>query len=189
LYHESLPHWLQHMPALSRFLLKTSNIHNFWFVSPKNMKFVLPQSLLQGASSQTSFKRSIFFWDQVMLPKTALSAIQTFSPLGIKKVTIGSWSYLVADQTQKIQLLIPWDLGDYNIQHQSFIFFVIFSTVNFFTPKLMKIKQSFLFLSLLQLTSKSSWAHMAQISTPYLVNQNSFCWQGSWLKTLTLWTL
>jgi hypothetical protein len=25
----SLPHWLQHMPALPRLLLKTSNIHNF----------------------------------------------------------------------------------------------------------------------------------------------------------------
>jgi hypothetical protein len=39
---------------------------------------------------------------------------------------------------QKWQLLIPWDLGDYNIQTSKFFFWVFFS-VNFFTPKLMKI--------------------------------------------------
>jgi hypothetical protein len=35
----TLPHWLQHMPALPKLLLKTSNIHNFWFIGPKNTIF------------------------------------------------------------------------------------------------------------------------------------------------------
>jgi hypothetical protein len=42
----TLPHWLQHMPALPRLLLKTSNIHNFLSVGSKNTIFVLLQSLL-----------------------------------------------------------------------------------------------------------------------------------------------
>jgi hypothetical protein len=45
---------------------------------------------------------------------------------------------------KKSQLLIPWDLGDYNIQTSKFFFWMSFS-VNFFTPKLMKIRWSFLF--------------------------------------------
>jgi hypothetical protein len=45
---------------------------------------------------------------------------------------------------QKLQLLIPWDLGDYNIQMSKFFFWGVFS-VSFFTPKLMKIKWSSLF--------------------------------------------
>jgi hypothetical protein len=45
---------------------------------------------------------------------------------------------------QKLQLLIPWDLGDYNIQTSKFFSGVFFS-VNFFTPKLMKIRWSSLF--------------------------------------------
>jgi hypothetical protein len=36
---------------------------------------------------------------------------------------------------QKLQLLIPWDQGDYNIQTSKFHFFWVFFTVNFFTPK------------------------------------------------------
>jgi hypothetical protein len=47
---------------------------------------------------------------------------------------------------QKLQLLIPWDLGDYNIQTSKFFFLGCFFNVNFFTPKLMKIRSSFLFL-------------------------------------------
>jgi hypothetical protein len=39
-----------------------------------------------------------------------------------------------------LQLLIPWDLGDYNIQMSKFYFFWMFFIVNFFTPKLMKIR-------------------------------------------------
>jgi hypothetical protein len=46
---------------------------------------------------------------------------------------------------QKLQLLIPWDLGDYNIQTSKFFFFWVFFSVNFFTPKLMKIRWSSLF--------------------------------------------
>jgi hypothetical protein len=56
---------------------------------------------------------------------------------------------------QKLQLLIPWDLGDYNIQTSKFFFFLVFFSVNFFTPKLMKIRWSFLFYG--------SFAHYFQI--------------------------
>jgi hypothetical protein len=45
----TLASWLQHMPALPRLLLKTSNTHNFWFIAPKIMKFVLTRSLLSNA--------------------------------------------------------------------------------------------------------------------------------------------
>jgi hypothetical protein len=47
---------------------------------------------------------------------------------------------------KKLQLLIPWKLGDYNIQTSKFCFSGVFFTMNFFTPKLMKIKWSSLFL-------------------------------------------
>jgi hypothetical protein len=46
---------------------------------------------------------------------------------------------------QKLQLFIPWDLGDYNIQTSKFFFGGVFFSVNFFIPKLMKIKWSSLF--------------------------------------------
>jgi hypothetical protein len=46
---------------------------------------------------------------------------------------------------QKLQLPIPWDLGDYKIQTSSFFFWGVFFSVNFFTPKLMKIRWSSLF--------------------------------------------
>jgi hypothetical protein len=46
---------------------------------------------------------------------------------------------------QKLQLLIPWDLGDYNIQTSKFLFLGMFFSANFFTPKLMKIRWSFFF--------------------------------------------
>jgi hypothetical protein len=45
---------------------------------------------------------------------------------------------------QILQLLIPWDIGDNNIQKSKFFFWVFF-TVNFFIPKLMKIRWSSLF--------------------------------------------
>jgi hypothetical protein len=35
----TLAGWLQHMPALPRLLLETSNTHNFWSVGPKNTNF------------------------------------------------------------------------------------------------------------------------------------------------------
>jgi hypothetical protein len=53
----TLASWLQHMPALPKLLLKTSNIHNFWAVGPKMMNFVLTQSVLRGTSSQKSFQK------------------------------------------------------------------------------------------------------------------------------------
>jgi hypothetical protein len=43
---------------------------------------------------------------------------------------------------QKLQLLIPWDLGDYDIQKSKFFFWGVFFSVNFFIPKLMKIRWS-----------------------------------------------
>jgi hypothetical protein len=46
---------------------------------------------------------------------------------------------------KKFQLLIPWDLGDYNIQTSKFYFFGVIFIMNFFTPKLMKIRWSSLF--------------------------------------------
>jgi hypothetical protein len=75
--------WLHHMPALPKFLLKFSNIHYFGSVGPQIMKFILPQSLFQGACSQKVSKNLKIKWDQVMLPKTGLSAIPTFGPLGV----------------------------------------------------------------------------------------------------------
>jgi hypothetical protein len=48
----TLAGWLQHMLALPKLLLKFSNIHNFWSVGPKIIKFVLPQSLFRGAFSK-----------------------------------------------------------------------------------------------------------------------------------------
>jgi hypothetical protein len=47
---------------------------------------------------------------------------------------------------EKLQLLIPWDLGDYNIQTSKFFFFGVIFTVNFFIPKLLNIRWSFLFI-------------------------------------------
>jgi hypothetical protein len=44
---------------------------------------------------------------------------------------------------QKLKLLIPWDLGDYNIQTSNFKKFWVLFTVNFFISKLMKIRWSF----------------------------------------------
>jgi hypothetical protein len=46
---------------------------------------------------------------------------------------------------QKLQLLIPWGLGDYNIKTSKFSFFGVFFSVNFFTPKLIKIRWSSLY--------------------------------------------
>jgi hypothetical protein len=46
---------------------------------------------------------------------------------------------------QKLQLPIPWDLGDYNIQTSKFFFLGVFFSVNFYTPKLMEIRCSSLF--------------------------------------------
>jgi hypothetical protein len=55
---------------------------------------------------------------------------------------------------KKLELLIPWDLGDYSIQtSRFFLYFIwVFPTVNFFTPKSMKIRWSFFFMGLLHIT-------------------------------------
>ena len=54
----TLAGWLQHMPTLARPCPKTSNIHNFWTVAPKIMKFVLTQSLFRHSSSQKVSRKS-----------------------------------------------------------------------------------------------------------------------------------
>jgi hypothetical protein len=48
------------------------------------MKFVLPQSLFQGACSQKVLKNLKIKCEKVMLSKTSLSAVPTFSLLGVK---------------------------------------------------------------------------------------------------------
>jgi hypothetical protein len=48
----TLSHWLQHMLALPRLLLETSNIHNFWSVGLKNAFCFFPRSLLRDTCSQ-----------------------------------------------------------------------------------------------------------------------------------------
>jgi hypothetical protein len=70
-------------PAMPILLLKTSNIHNFWSVGPKIMKFVLTRCLWRDASSQKVSKNLKIVWDQVTLPKTGLVTPRTFSPLGV----------------------------------------------------------------------------------------------------------
>jgi hypothetical protein len=79
----TLPHWLQHMPALPRLLLKTSNTHNYWSVGPKNAIF-FPWSLRQDECSQKASKILKIVWAQVTLTKTGLSAVRIFGPLGVK---------------------------------------------------------------------------------------------------------
>ena len=41
---------------------------------------------------------------------------------------------------KKMQLLIPWYLGDYDIQTSKFYYFGVFFIMNFFIPKLTKIR-------------------------------------------------
>ena len=48
------------------------------------MKFILPQSLFQGACSQIVSKKEKEKKDQVILPKTRFSLVGTNSPLGLK---------------------------------------------------------------------------------------------------------
>jgi hypothetical protein len=81
----TLADWLQHMPALPKLLLKTSNTHNFWFVAPKIMKFVFTQSLLRDAfGGGGKYKILKIVWDHATLPKTGLAPIGRVSPLGLK---------------------------------------------------------------------------------------------------------
>jgi hypothetical protein len=46
---------------------------------------------------------------------------------------------------KKLQLFIPLELRDYNIQTSKLYFFWVFFSANFFTPKSMKIRHSSLF--------------------------------------------
>jgi hypothetical protein len=83
----TLAGWLQHMPTLPKLLLKTSNIHNFWSLGSKIMKFILTQSLLQDACLQKVSKNLKIKWGQVTVPKTGLVTLSTFSPLGVNVKT------------------------------------------------------------------------------------------------------
>jgi hypothetical protein len=71
------------MPALPILLLKTSNIHNFWFVDPKNTIF-FPAKLTARRTFTKVSKILKMVWAQVTLIKTGLSAVRTFGPLGVK---------------------------------------------------------------------------------------------------------
>jgi hypothetical protein len=79
--------WLQHMPDLPIFLLETSNIHNFWFVGPK-IAFFFPAKLIARRMFIKSFKNLKIVCTQVTRTKTGLSAVRTFSPLGIKCIPL-----------------------------------------------------------------------------------------------------
>jgi hypothetical protein len=48
------------------------------------MKFIIPQSLFRDTCVQKVSKNLKIRCDQVTLPKTGLSAVRTFGPLGIK---------------------------------------------------------------------------------------------------------
>jgi hypothetical protein len=81
----TLAGWLQHMPALPRFLLKLSDTHNFWFVIQIIWNLFSCQAYCE-AHVHKGFKiKKIKIWDQVTLLKTNLSSIHTFSLLGVKR--------------------------------------------------------------------------------------------------------
>jgi hypothetical protein len=74
------------------------------------------------------------------------SIFQKIKVWKFKEVAVGSWSYLVVDQPQKIAA--PHSLGARRLWHSNikvFFFFGVFLTMNFFTPKSMKIRWSSLF--------------------------------------------
>jgi hypothetical protein len=52
------------------------------------MKFVLPWSLLRGASSQKVSKNLKIVWDQVTLPNIGSSTVQILGPLGVNEVNL-----------------------------------------------------------------------------------------------------
>jgi hypothetical protein len=83
----TLAGWFQHVPALLRVHLKTSNIHNFWTVAPKFMKFALTRSLFQDTSLQKVSKNLKIVWDHMTQPRTGLSLVGTSGPLGVKWMT------------------------------------------------------------------------------------------------------
>jgi hypothetical protein len=77
-------YWFQHMPALPKLLLKTSNIHNFWSVVPKIMKFAFTQSLFRDAFGKNNSKILKIMWVETTLPKTGLAPVGLVRPLGVK---------------------------------------------------------------------------------------------------------
>jgi hypothetical protein len=79
------PHWLQHMPALPRLLLKTSNTHNFWSIAPKIMKFALTRSVFRDAFGKNSKVLKIV-WFQTTLPKIGLAPVGPIHPLRVKQL-------------------------------------------------------------------------------------------------------
>jgi hypothetical protein len=81
---------VQHMPALPRVHLKTSNTHNFWTVAPnKIMKFALTRSFFRDASSQKVSNNLKIVWDHTTQPRTGLSPVETSGPLGDKLKILG----------------------------------------------------------------------------------------------------
>jgi hypothetical protein len=96
------PHWLQHMSALPRLLLKTLNTHNFWSIGPKIMKFVLTWSLLRDICSQKLSKNLKINWVQVTLPKTGLVIPGTFGLLGV--------NYSICSKLKSIYTHMYWIL-------------------------------------------------------------------------------
>jgi predicted Kef-type K+ transport protein len=70
---------------------------------------------------------------------------------------------------KKLQRIIPWALQEYNVQASKFLFYLIFILFPIFVynghSKFMKVRWFSFFLGLLLITYKSSWAHIAQIST------------------------
>jgi hypothetical protein len=58
---------------------------NFWSVGPNNEFFVFPRSLLRDACSQKVSKNLKIVCAQATQTRTSLSAVRTFSPLGVKK--------------------------------------------------------------------------------------------------------
>ena len=78
------------------------------------------------------FYNYIFFENQKLNSKFKIKTLNTKNK---------SQSPLLEINPRNLQLLIPWDLGDYNSQTSKFLFLFIFSvfTMNFFPPKLMKL--------------------------------------------------
>ena len=99
-------------PALSRLLLKTSNTHNFWFIGPRIMKFVLTQSLLRGACSRKVSKKIKTIWDQVTLPKSGLVTPSTFKTTGVNHI-----STFITAQRYLLSFQIALNLFYYNRPH------------------------------------------------------------------------
>ena len=87
--------WLASTHASLPGLPKFSNIHNFWSVLSKIMKFVFLQILFQGKCPQKVSKSLKIKWDQGMLPKSGLFLIGISNPLGVKSININNEWYIL----------------------------------------------------------------------------------------------